>query len=482
MRFDPHDYQRYIIRRIIAQKRLALLLDMGTGKTACTLCAIHYEENAMAEYDKALVIAPKRVAESTWADEARKWDQFRGMRVSKVLGSAEEREAALKAEADVYVTNRENAEWLLDFCLKRKEWPFGMVVFDESSSFKNRATRRWKAAKAMAEATPRVLLLTGTPAPNGLEDLWAQIFLIDGGERLGRCITAYRQRYFHPGAHNGPVVYEYLANTGAEGQIYAAIKDVAISLKASDVLKMPERIDEDRKVELPKAIASMSKAMERDYLCRINEETLTAASAGVVVNKLLQIADGAVYVEKAFSADAIIDTDKGSRKAKIGTRDTDGEPWMQIHDLKIQEAQRIVEENEGQSVLIYYTYKFDRDRLMEALGDYKPRVLGGEKDVSDWNKGRIKVLLANPASSAFGINLQEGGHIIIWLTPIWNLELTQQADARLLRQGQRQSVLIYHILAKGSEDEKVRARLSGKAATQADLIKAVKARIREAKG
>jgi uncharacterized protein YeeX (DUF496 family) len=278
------------------------------------------------------------------------------------------------------------------------------------------------------------------------------------------------------------VVYEYLANAGSEEEIYRKISDVAISIRAKDVLKMPERIDETEEIEMPKAIKGLMKRMEDDYLMRIDEKTITAASAGVVANKLLQIADGAVYVEKAFGATAVIDTDRESFRTKVGTRETDGEPWLEIHDLKIRAAQRIVEDNEGQSVLVYYTYKFDRDRLKEALAPYSPKTLEGPKDVDDWNKGRIKVLLANPASSAFGINLQEGGHIIVWLTPIWNLELTQQADARLIRQGQRHPVLVYRIVAKGTQDEAVIKALSGKALTQDGLIKAVRLRIREARG
>lgn len=483
MKFRPHDYQKRIIDRIVRQKRLALLLDMGTGKTACTLWACRWIMSGLMECERALVIAPLKVAESTWPGEIAKWDDFKGMRASLVLGSEEERLAALRKPAEIYVINRENSAWLADLYAKKPgSWPFGMLIIDESSSFKNRAAKRWKAAKEMAIATPRVLLLTGTPAPNGLEDLWAQIYLIDQGERLGRTITAYRQRYFHPGAHKGMVVYEYLANSGAEDEIYRRISDVAISIRAQDVLDVPKRIDEQETVDLPKGIRYLMKKMEDDYLMRIDEKTITAASAGVVANKLLQIADGAVYVEKASSGAAVIDTDKGSFRTKLGTQETDGEPWLEIHDLKIRAAQRIVEDNDGQNVLIYYNFKFDRDRLTEALGEYKPRILGGPKDVEDWNKGRIRVLLANPASSAFGINLQEGGHIIIWLTPIWNLELTQQADARLIRQGQRHPVLVYRIVAKGTQDEAVIKALGGKATTQDGLIKAVRLRIREAKG
>jgi len=462
MNFEPHDYQKYIINRIVSQKRLALLLDMGTGKTACALTAINWLENWTMEFGKALVIAPKKVAESSWPDEISKWDQLKGLRVSKILGSAEERERALNSEADVYLMNRENCEWLVDQFVKAskpneigKPWPFGMVVFDESSSFKNRATRRWKAAKAMATATPRVLLLTGTPAPNGLEDLWAQIYLLDGGERLGRCITAYRQMYFHPGAHNGHVVFEYLPNKGSDKEIYSAIKDIAISLKAGDVLTMPERIDEKREVILGDEAMKKLKRMEKDYLLEMEGKTITAASAGVLENKLIQLADGAIY------------GDDGSVN--------------EIHEAKMDELQKIVEENDGKNVLVFYNYRFDEARIMKALKDLKPKKLETAKDVTDWNKGKIKVLLANPSSSAFGLNLQEGGHTIVWLTPIWNLELYQQANARLYRQGQKQPVIIYSIIAKGTEDERVMEALEGKAATQDDLIKAVKARIKEAR-
>jgi SNF2 family DNA or RNA helicase len=355
-------------------------------------------------------------------------------------------------------------------------------VIDESSSFKNRAAKRWKAAKAMAIATPRVLLLTGTPAPNGLEDLWAQIYLLDQGERLGRTITAFRQRWFHPGAHNGMVVFEYLPNKGAEEQIYKSISDVAISIRAKDVLKMPERIDERIELALPSGIKEISRRLERDYLCEVGKETLTAASAGVVVNKLLQVADGAVYVERPIHTTALVSRDHDCEKIRVDTGGSDSEPWMEIHRLKLEALERIVEDNEGQSILVYYNYRFDRERILKALSDYGPRTLDGPKDVTDWNLGKIKILLANPASSAFGINLQGGGHIIVWITPIWNLELTQQANARLLRQGQEHPVVIYHIVAKGTEDEEVEKALERKAVTQDDLIKAVRARIREAGG
>jgi len=462
MRFEPHPYQKEVINRIVSQKRIALLLDMGTGKTACTLSALRWLMNGTMEFDKALVVAPLSVAESTWPEQIEQWDQFRGMRISRVLGTQEQRIRGLGADADIYVINRENLAWLFDhFRSNGLDWPFGALVIDESSSFKNRASKRWKAAKSMAMATPRVILLTGTPAPNGLMDLWAQIYLLDGGKALGQSIGEYRSRYFHPGAHKGWVVFEYIANRGSEERIYKAIEPLAISLKVTDeevakTIKMPERIDEERSIKLSKEVARKCSQMEEDYLATISGTTITAATAGVVENKLLQIADGMVY-------------------------DESGRPvW--IHDDKIRMAERIADENDGKPIVVFYNYRFDEARLLGAFKGRKVRILDGPETKKEWNGGRIDVLLVNPASNAYGLNLQDGGHLAVWLTPIWNLELWQQANARLWRQGQKQAVVVYRIVAEGTEDERVYKALEGKAATQNDLIRAVKMRIKEAAG
>lgn len=460
MRFEPHPYQKEVINRIVRQKRIALLLDMGTGKTSCALYALRWLISGRMEFGKALVVAPKSVAETTWPEQMAQWDQFRGLRLSKVLGTEEERIRGLAAEADVYVINRENLVWLFDRLKATKAaWPFGALVIDESSSFKNRASKRWKAAKSMAMATPRVVLLTGTPAPNGLMDLWAQIYLLDGGQALGQSIGEYRSRYFHPGAHKGWVVFDYILNKGAEERIYKAIEPLAISLKATDervakTIKMPERIEETRAVTLPKDVAAKCKALERDYLTEFSGGTITAATAGVVENKLLQIADGMVYDESGKAV------------------------W--IHDEKIRMAERIADENDGKPIVVFYNYRFDEERLLASFKGRKVEKLDGPESKRRWNEGKVDVLLVNPSSNAFGLNLQDGGHIAVWITPIWNLELWQQANARLWRQGQKQAVVIYKIVAEGTEDGRVYEALDGKAATQNDLIAAVRMRIEEA--
>lgn len=409
------------------------------------------------DVEKVLVIAPLRVADMTWSDEIKKWDHLKNLRIAKAIGSAEERRWAIESNADIYIINRENTKWLIDYILsKSKKWPFDTIVIDESSSFKNHQSQRFKAIKKAAAVAKRVILLTGTPAPNGLMDLWPQMYLLDQGERLGKNITAYRNRYFEPDKRSQTVVFSYKPRPGAEKAIYTAISDIAVSLKAADHIKMPERVDNFIKLVMPKNVRAIYDKMERDYLVSIDEDEITAASAGVVANKLLQMANGAVYDE--------------NRKV------------VAIHDLKLDALDEILEENEGKPIMVLYNYQHDYDRLMKRFEKWKPRELKTHGDLRDWNDERIPLLLAHPASMGHGLNLQAGGHIIVWFGLTYSLENYQQANARLYRQGQTDTVIINHLVVENTEDDNAIARLTSKRINQDELIESIKAKIRKAKG
>lgn len=458
MRFEPHDYQTYVINKLIEKPKLAVFLDMGLGKTACTLASIDYLMNDALAINKTLVISPLKVARLTWEEEIEKWDELSHIRLSKIVGTRAQRVRAIDTPSDVYIINRENTKWLLDYFREEKRpWPYQMIVIDESSSFKNRASERFKAAKVMTAITPRVVELTGTPTPNGLMDLWAQMYLLDQGARLGKTLTAYRERYFLPDKRSRTVVFSYKPRSGAKREIYNAIKDLVISMKAVDYVKMPERVDNTIKIAMPARIRALYEKMENDYLLTLDEETIVAASAGVVMNKLLQMANGAVYLS-----------------------DKPGE-WALIHDLKLKALEEIMEANEGKPVMVFYQYKHDLARLQEYFQGYEPRILEKDQDKKDWDEGRIRMLLAHPASMGHGLNLQAGGNIIVWFGMTWNLEHYQQANARLYRQGQNETVVINHLMMEGTEDETVLLRLVAKKAGQDELIEHVKARIEEAK-
>jgi SNF2 family DNA or RNA helicase len=450
MQFKPHGYQLDAVERITDKSHYGLFLDMGLGKTVITLTAIKrlIEDFAVC---RVLIIAPRTVAESTWQTEANKWEHTKDLTFSTVLGTATQREAALAKEADCYVINRENVVWLCDYY--KYQLPFDMLVVDESSSFKNHQAKRFKALKKVLPCFSRVVILTGTPAPNTLMDIWAQMYLLDRGEALGKTITQYRRQYFRPGQTNGYIVYNYVLQPGAEKKIHQAIEPKVASLKAADWLKLPKRIDNVVKINLPAKAAALYAKMEKDYILSFGDEDVTAASAAALSNKLLQMANGAVY-----------DEDKGV---------------INLHDAKIEKLKEIQELNEGQPILVFYAYKHDLEKLKEAFKN--ARELKGAKDMEDWNKGKIPMLLAHPASTAYGLNLQSGGNIIVWYGLTWSLELYQQANARLYRQGQEKPVIIHHLVSAGTIDEKVVKALEGKARGQDAMLEAVKARIQEVK-
>lgn len=395
---------------------------------------------------KALVIAPLMPAKHTWPTEAAKWDHTKDLRVSLVMGTAKERERAVRASADLYVVNRENVVWLTETF--GRAWPFATVIVDELSSFKNRQAKRFKALRRMRPKIRRIWGLTGTPAPNGLMDLWAQMNLIDCGERLGRRIGQYRERYFVPGARNGHVVYDWALRPGAETAIYERIADAALSMRAADELRLPGRVDNAVEVRLTDAQMRAYRAFERDQVADFGDQEVTAASAASLANKLLQWADGAVY------------DDEGG--------------WAEVHGAKIEALRAIVEEAQGQPVLIFYAYRHDLERIKAAVPE--AHVLEAEsKDlVQRWNAGRTPVLLAHPQQAGHGLNLQHGGHTIVWFGLTWSLESYLQANARLDRQGQKDCVIVHHLIAKGTADERVMEVLQGKQTLQDAMMDALK--------
>ena len=460
MKFTPHEYQRYCGEQIIQKPNIALWLDMGLGKTVITLTAIHELKYYRFEVRRALVIAPKKVAEATWSNEASKWEHLQQLRVSVVLGNMRQREAALAVEADVYVINRDNVAWLVDYYARglNGRWPFDCVVLDESSSFKNPKAVRFKKLKTVRPRIKRLIELTGTPTPHGLMDLWSQIYLLDGGERLGRTLTAYRESYFVPDKRSATVIWSYKPREGAEETIYKRIADLCVSMKASDYLTLPDCISEEIPVKLDAAAQAAYDRLERDTLLAVDPETvITASSAGVLTNKLLQLCDGAVYDEEG----------------KV----------VVVHDCKLEAFMETVEQLNGQHALVFYNFQHDKERLIQALSKthLRVRVYEGQQDERDWNAGLIDILLAHPASCAYGLNLQQGGHHVIWFGLTWSLELYQQANKRLHRQGQEHPVILHHLAVQGGVDEDVLRALSGKEKAQEGLLCALKARIEKAR-
>lgn len=401
------------------------------------------------------MIAPKKVAEATWSKEAAKWDHLKLLRIIPVLGTLKQRIRALNAPADVYVINRENVQWLVDYY--RNDWPFDMVVIDESSSFKNHQAKRFKSLCWVRNKISRIVELTGTPAPNGLIDLWSQIYLLDGGERLGKHIGGFRQRYFDPDQRNAQQIFSYKPKEGAGNTIQDKISDICISMSAKDYLELPEIVYDDIPVQLDAAAQKAYKKLERDMLLEVDEEEITATTAAVLGNKLLQLGNGAVYGEN--------------------------HNVIEIHKCKIEAFLEAVEALQGQSALVFYNFQHDRDRLLQALAKsgLRVRVYQGPQDETDWNNHKIDILLAHPASTAYGLNLQDGGNHIIWFGLNWSLELYQQANKRLHRQGQKQKVFIHNLIVQGSMDEDVMDALQGKSTTQDSLLKALRVRIERAK-
>lgn len=446
-----HDYQVKAVDMIVNNFNCGLFLDCGLGKTVSTLTAIQ-ELREIGFIDKVLIIAPKKVAQVTWKDEINNWEHLKGLRISVIDGTAAQRRAAMMADADIYTVSRDNVVWLVVEHGGVK-LPYDMVVIDELSSFKNYASKRFKALRRVRKFIPRVVGLTGTPAPNGLIDLWAQMFLIDEGKRLGKTITSFRDRFFTAGRRNGDIVYQWDLKSPAEEteqKISDLIKDICISMSAEDYLKMPDKLMYYDRVKLSDKDFKAYKTFEREQVLEFIEsgETITAASAAALSNKLQQFANGAMY-----------DADRNV---------------LQLHDEKIEKLKELVEAANGQPVLIAYTFKHDLDNIMDALKEYKPVKLEKPEQIADWNAGKINVLVTHPASAGHGLNLQKGGHIMIWYGLTWALELYQQFNARLYRQGQKKPVSIHHIIATDTVDEKIIKSLDGKDTTQRSLMDAIK--------
>ncbi|EIE7835119.1 DEAD/DEAH box helicase [Listeria monocytogenes] len=451
--FVAHDYQEYAINKITATPKCGLFLDMGMGKTVTTLTAISELMYNLLEVSKVLVIAPLRVAEDTWSRETEKWSHTSFLQVSKILGPAECRKEALNQRADIYVINRENLAWLVDHL--GKNWDFDMVVVDEFSSFKNSKSQRFKALRKVMPKIKRLVGLTGTPAPNTLLDLWPQIYLLDRGERLGKTKRAYLDKYFTPGARNGHVIFEWRLKNGAEDRIHRHVSDICVSMKAEDWLEMPERIDSTISIKLPSKARAQYSELEKEFLLEFEHSDVVADSAAVLSNKLLQLANGAIYDEN--------------------------QEYQEIHSKKLEALADIIEESAGQPVLVFYSYKHDEKRILNHLKQYKPEKIKDSRSIRKWNAGKTRVLLAHPASAGHGLNLQDGGHIVVWFGLTWSLELYQQANARLFRQGQKKSVIVHHIVAKDTLDEKVIEALNSKKVGQDALLEAVKARLEKVK-
>lgn len=427
---------------------------MGMGKTVSTLTAVD-ELLFLGEVNKVLVIAPLRVAEDTWSTEVQKWDHLKNLKVAKVLGTPKQRVNAILSRADIYVTNRENVDWLVKQYFY--VWPFDMCVIDELSSFKSSKAKRFRSLRRVRPYFKRIVGLTGTPAPNSLIDLWPQLYLLDGGKRLGRTIGSYREQYFTPGNRNQFVVYNWNLKDGAAEAIENKISDICVSMKAKDYLDLPERINNTIEINLPENAMKKYRELEKDLVLELGKEDITAANAAVLTNKLLQMSNGAIYSED--------------------------HNVVEIHQEKLKALLEIIETANGKPVLVFYSFKHDFSRIVEFLKSKKIRAVGlkDSKDIKKWNEGKIPVLLVHPASAGHGLNLQYGGSIITWFGLTWSLELYQQANARLHRQGQKETVVINHIVAKDTIDEDVMKSLGNKEVNQNMLLEAVKVRIEKYK-
>lgn len=459
MQFKPHPYQRYCIERMVTEPAIGIFQEMGLGKTVQTLTAINELRYNRFEISKCLIIAPKKVAEATWTDERDHWDHLKHLRIHLVLGSQAKRIRALNTPGDIWVINRDNVTWLVDYY--KNAWPFDMLVIDELSSFKSGATKRFRSLKMIRTKIKRVIGLTGTPAPNGYTDLWSQIWLLDQGERLYPTVTAYRTRYFD---HN-PYARSYELKAGADKAIDELIRDICISMKSEDYLTMPDCFTDDIPVMLDdKAAKAYAELEEEAVLAVLNGEEedgfVSASTAAVLTNKLLQLCSGAVYDE--------------DRRV------------MNIHNCKLDAFSELIEGLGGKPALVFYSFQHERDRIMDRLAkDHKHlrvRQMKAPEDQIAWNNREVDVLLAHPASAAYGLNLQRGGNHVVWFGLSWSLELYQQANARLNRQGQDEVVIIHRLLVKGGRDEDVAAALESKGDIQKSLMDSLKARIDHIQG
>ena len=460
MKFIPHDYQAYVTKEILNKPRIAVFMEMGLGKTASTLCAIDDLIYNRFEVDHVLVITKKSIARLTWPEEIEKWDNFHHMSISPIIGTPKKRLQALEKKADIYTVNVENVEWLLNYFKEKKKWPFQMLVVDESSLMKKRRrkrTSRYHQVEVMSQVTKRVVLLTGTPTPNGYLDLFGQIYLLDFGKRFSTSEEKFKITYFAPNKV-GPnhEVYSWRLRNGAKEIIEEKIKDISFSLMSSDHIKMPERVDNVIMLKLGEREQAIYDEMERDYLVTIDDTTLVALSAGVVAGKLLQMANGACYKNESHD-------------------------YVDIHDIKLQALKDIVDETD-QPVLVAYSYEHDLERFKSYFKGYDYEIFDGtESQKKRWDEGEIKIFFAHPAQAGHGLNLQRGGHIIVWFGLTWNLEHYLQFNARLYRQGQKETVIIHHLLVKGSMDEDVYKAIKKKDELQSSLMTSLKARIKEAK-
>ena len=444
MKYNPHEYQGYATDFVLTHPVSGLILDMGLGKSVITLTALWDLLLDSFEIGRVLIIAPKRVAEDTWPKELAKWDHLHGLSYSLVLGSEKQRREALQQRAFLYIINRENVTWLVE----NYKWDFDTLVIDELSSFKSAKAQRFKALKRVRPLVKRVIGLTGTPAPNSLIDLWPEIYLLDMGRRLGRFIGGYRDRFFLPDKRNREIIYSYKPREGAEETIYRLISDICISMKASDHLRMPELISNRVEVKMDDKEKALYDKFRQDMVLKLPDGELDAVNAAALSNKLLQMADGAVY--------------------------GDDKKVLHIHDRKLDALEDIIEAANGKPLLVAYWYKHDRDRIRAR---FDTRDIDTKQDIDDWCAGKIPVALIHPASAGHGLNLQDGGSSIVWFGLTWSLEMYQQLNARLWRQGQKNTVVIQHIITAGTYDEDVIRALELKDTNQNALINAVRARI-----
>lgn len=448
-----HNYQLNAERHIIDNPSAGLFMEMGLGKTVSTLTAIEYLIYGLLEVQKVLVIAPKRVVESVWTAEIENWEHIKHLQAVRVIGTPKQRRKALEKDVDIYLISRDNIAWLIGE-YGGLQLPFDMLVIDESSSFKNHKSVRFKALKRVIGSFDRRVILTGTPAPNNLLDLWPQIYVLDQGQRLGKFITHYRKNYFSKGEG---LYGKYTPTEYGEKRIQERIGDICLSMKSEDYLDLPERIDNYVEIKFDDTLRNKYRSFEREQILEFAEPQteVTAFNAAALCTKLLQFANGTMY---------------GNDKEVL-----------EVHKLKLDAAQDIVEEAQGKPVLIAWTYRHDRDRLLKRLAKYKPVELKGQKEITAWNKGEIRVMLMHPASGGHGLNLQKGGNIIIWFGQTWSLELYQQFNARLHRQGQSRSVIVHHLIAKGTMDVDVMRAQRRKKEGQEALMQAVKMRMKQYK-
>lgn len=455
MEYRPHAYQKQCIERIVNEPAVGLFLRPGLGKTSITLSAINILRYYRWSVCKALIVAPKKVAEATWNKEAAKWDHLNHLRISSVLGNVTKRIKAVNTPADIYVINRENIPWLVDYY--KQDWPYDMVVLDESTSFKNGRSKRFKSLKLVRRFIKKMVLLTGTPSSKGIEDLWAQVYLLDEGKRLGKTITQYRQMYFNENTHGGHYT-EYTPQDGAEAKVLNAISDICISMKAEDYLELPQCIEHEIPVVLEAKVKKSYDRFERELLLEVDEKVITANTAGVLTGKLLQFCSGAIY-----------DSDKGV---------------VHLHDCKLDAYMELIEQLNGEPCITFYGFQHDRDRIFAALvkARINVRLYQSVQDEDDWNSGKIDVLLVHPSSCAYGLNLQAGGRHIVWFTPNWSFELNDQGMCRLWRQGSPyDKVYIHYLIVQDCVDENVMEAIRNRTETHNAVMNALKARVEAVK-